>query len=185
MSNSEKNNYAFIDGQNLHMGTWLSEPVWKIDLARFRIFLEKRYKVSKAYYFLGYIKEGDKIESIYEEIQQAGFILVFRQHTSAMVGNKKGNVDSDIIFSIMKRLYKDEDFEKIVLVSGDGDYKMLVDFLIEEKRFEKVLFPNRKYRSSLYKELSNKYFAYLDDKDTKEKIAKKEYRQKEKGALGS
>ena len=51
----------------------------------------------------------------------------------AMMGKKKGNVDSDIIFSIMKKIYKKELFDKIVLVSGDGDYKMLVDFFIAVK----------------------------------------------------
>ncbi len=33
-------------------------------------------------------------------------------------------------------------------VSGDGDYRMLVDFLIKEKRFDKILFPDGKRRSS-------------------------------------
>jgi hypothetical protein len=27
----------------------------------------------------------------------------------------------------------------VVLISGDGDYKMLVDFLIEQNKFEKIL----------------------------------------------
>ncbi len=170
----KENNLAFVDGQNLYMGTAKSEPHWKIDLKRFRVFLEKKYNVSKAYYYLGYIKEGNDIEGLYEEIQQAGFILVFRQHNSAMIGEKKGNVDSDIIFSVMKKMYKEgDDFSKIVLISGDGDYKMLVDFLIEENKFEKVLFPNRKFRSSLYKEISNQYFSYLDDVDIKRKIEKR------------
>lgn len=88
-----------------------------------------------------------------------------------MIGQKKGNVDSDIIFSVMKRLHKDNDFNKIILVSGDGDYKMLVDFLIEERRLEKILFPNKKFRSSLYKQIGAPYFAYLDDRDVKRKIA--------------
>jgi uncharacterized LabA/DUF88 family protein len=81
----------------------------------------------------------------------------------------------------MRRLYKREAFDRIVLVSGDGDFKMLVDFLIEENKFEKVLFPNRENRSSLYKALSNKFFAYLDDADIKNKII----HPKEKGALGN
>jgi uncharacterized LabA/DUF88 family protein len=98
-----------------------------------------------------------------------------------MLGKKKGNVDADIIFSIMKRLYTKDEFDKIVLVSGDGEYKMLVDFLIEEGRFEKILFPNRRYRSSLYKSLSHTYFSSLDDPDIKQKIENK----KEKGALGN
>lgn len=97
-----------------------------------------------------------------------------------MLGLKKGNVDSDIIFTIMKMLYKKESFEKIILISGDGDYKQLVDFLIEEDRFAKILFPDKHRRSSLYKVLSNRFFSYLDDPDIQTKIG-----QKEKGALGN
>jgi uncharacterized LabA/DUF88 family protein len=167
---SKIKNIAYIDGQNLYMGTSKSEPKWKINLSRFRIYLEKKYNVDKAYYYLGYIQEGDKVEHLYEEIQSAGFILVFRQHNSTMLGKKKGNVDSDIIFSIMKRVYKKENFNKIVLVSGDGDYKMLVDFLIEENRFEKILFPNKKFASSLYKEIGAKYFDNLGNQDIRNKI---------------
>ncbi|MFA6404683.1 MAG: hypothetical protein WCW03_01665 [Candidatus Paceibacterota bacterium] len=59
------------------------------------------------------------------------------------------------------------------LASGDGDYKLVVDFLIEEKRFEKILFPDLERASSLYKKLSNKHFANLDDVCTRNKIGKK------------
>lgn len=169
-SNNEKiRNLAFVDGQNLHIGTAKREKdPWKIDLARFRVYLKEKYNVSEAYYFLGYVQEEN--QELYDEIQKASFILKFREHNPAMIGKKKGNVDSDIIFHIMKKMYKKEDFEKIILVSGDGDYKLLVDFLIEEKRFEKILFPDLRRASSLYKKLSNKYFASLDNKDIRTKI---------------
>ena len=63
----EKDNHAFVDGQNLYMNTTKKEiDPWKIDLARFRIYLEKKYNVSKAYYFLGYVQETN--EELYEEI---------------------------------------------------------------------------------------------------------------------
>jgi uncharacterized LabA/DUF88 family protein len=165
----EEHNLAFIDGQNLHLGTTLSESHWEINLYKFRIYLEKKYSVKEAYYFLGYVQEEN--QEIYSGIQKAGFILVFKQHTLSMLGKKKGNVDTDIVFDIMKRICKKESFDKVVLVSGDGDYKSMVDFLINENKFKKILFPNRKYRSSLYKKLSNNYFAYLDDKDIKDKIS--------------
>lgn len=163
-------NIAYIDGQNLYMGTAKSSPQWSINLARLRKYLATKYDVEDAYYYLGYVKEGANVEKLYESIQKAGFILVFREHNSSMLGKKKGNVDADIIFSIMKRLYLREKFNKVVLISGDGDYKMLVDFLIEQNKFEKILFPNRRYRSSLYKSIGLKYFAYLDDADTKRKV---------------
>ncbi len=166
-------NIAYIDGQNLHMATTMRDAPWRIDLSRFRIYLEKKYEVGKAFYYLGYVQNSERHEGLYEEIQSAGFILVFREHNSAMLGKKKGNVDSDIIFSIMKRIYKQEDFAKIVLVSGDGDYKMLVDFLIEEGRFEKILLPDQKRASSLYKSVTRKYFDDLSKEDVRSKIERK------------
>lgn len=169
----DTHNIAYIDGQNLYRGTTKSSPEWNINLSRFRRYLAEKYSVIDAYYYLGYVQTGEEYERLYEVIQKAGFILVFREHNSAMMGKKKGNVDSDIIFNAMKRLYLKEDFDKIILVSGDGDYKMLVDFLIKENKFEKILFPNKKYASSLYKSISRQYFAYLSDEDVKKKIAHK------------
>ena len=163
-------NIAYIDGQNLHMGTTSTDPKWTVDLTRFRNYLDRKYDVETAYYYLGFVQDGTNFEKLYESIQKAGFILVFREHNSAMLGAKKGNVDTDIVFSIMKRLYLKEKFDKVVLVSGDGDYKMLVDFLIEEDRFGKILFPNGKRRSSLYKSINIQYFAALDQPDVKNKI---------------
>lgn len=166
-------NIAYVDGQNLHLGTTKREPVWVVDLARFRVYLQKKYNVDKAYYYLGYIQEDGKGDKLYEDIQAAGFILVFRQHTAAMLGEKKGNVDSDIILSIMKRLYHKENFDKIVLVSGDGDYKGLVDFLIEQDKLEKILFPKQRYASSLYKQLGHQYFDDLSKESVRLKISKR------------
>lgn len=166
------NNIAYIDGQNLFMGTTRKDPEWRVDLFRFRVYLREKYNIQRAYYYLGYVQNGDVYQSLYEEIQAAGFILVFREHNSAMLGTKKGNVDSDIIFSVMKRMYKHEEFDQMVLVSGDGDYKILVDFLIEEKKFKKILFPKRRYASSLYKSLGAEYLADLSDSDVRKKISK-------------
>jgi uncharacterized LabA/DUF88 family protein len=170
-------NIAYLDGQNLYMGTAKSTPKWHIDLSRFRRYLSEKYNVTTAYYYLGFVQTGEEYDKLYESIQKAGFILVFREHNSAMLGTKKGNVDSDIVFNAMKRLYLKEPFDKIVLVSGDGDYKMLVDFLIKEGRFEKILFPNRRYASSLYKSISRQYFAYLSDEAVKKKISLKMKRE--------
>ncbi len=147
----------------------MSDKPWRVDLSKFKVYLKKKYNVDESYYFLGYVQDGN--QEIYSEIQKAGFILVFRQHNPAMLGKKKGNVDTDIVFEIMKRLYRKNDFEKIVLVSGDGDYKLLVDFLIEENKFIKILFPNRKFASSLYKKLGGEFFDYLDTGGVKSKIS--------------
>lgn len=165
------NNQAFIDGQNLYLGTTQNEygDEWKVDLFRFRRYLAEKYGVTKAYYFLGAINED--YQEIYELIQTAGFILLFREHSQAMIGKKKGNVDTDIVYTIMRKLVKQEEFDKVILVSGDGDYIKMVKFLISEQRFAKLLALTKAGLSSLYRhQISNDYYDFLDDTNIKSKI---------------
>ena len=164
---NKKKNLAFVDGQNLYLGT--KEKEWAVDHYKFRKYLRDKYDVIEAYYFLGFVSDNE--QELYDKLQKAGFILVFREHSSALKGKKKGNVDSDIIFSIMKKIIQGDEFDRIVLVSGDGDYKKLVDFLIKRDELEKILFPNKEFASSLYKEISGEYFDNLDKEDIKRKIA--------------
>ena len=128
LSKKEKN-LAFIDGQNLHLG--ILEDGWKIDHYKFRIYLKDKYHVTEAYYILGYINEEE--QDLYNNLQKAGFIIIFKKHNPNLITQKKGNVDSDIVFEIMKNLIDNKSFDKIVLVSGDGDYKKLVDYLIKKE----------------------------------------------------
>jgi uncharacterized LabA/DUF88 family protein len=152
-------NIAFIDGQNLHLGTM--ENGWKVNFKKFRIYLKENYLIGKAYYFLGYISE--KEQDLYNNLQEAGFIVIFKSHNQELQAKKKGNVDTDIVFEIMKNLIDNKDFDKIVLVSGDGDYRKVVDYLISKNKFKKILFPNKKFASSLYKEMGSEYFDYLNN----------------------
>ncbi len=161
-----ENNYAFIDGQNLHLGT--RECDWTVNHKRFRNYLKRKYRVSQAFYFLGYVSENN--QDLYSSLQKAGFIVVFKEHTQSMLGKKKGNIDTDLVFEIMKTLLDDVEMDRVVLVSGDGDYKKLVDYLISKDKFKKILFPNRKFASSLYSDVHLRFKANLDEADVKRKI---------------
>ena len=149
---SKENNIEFIDGQNLHL--WTTSEKWNIDFKRFRIYLKDKYKVNEVYYFLWFLSEDQ--QELYTKLQKSGFILIFREHSSDLIGKKKGNVDVDIVFEIMRRIIDEKDFDKIVLVSGDWDYIKLVKYLIEKWLFKKILFPSAKY-SSLYKQIKTEY----------------------------
>ena len=152
-------NLAFIDGQNLHLGT--IEDGWKVDLDKFRIYLKDKYAVSDAYYFLGC--KYQEHQDLYTNLNKAGFTIIFREHGRDQLAKKKGNVDTDIVFEIMKNLIENKDFSKVIIVSGDGDYKKMIDYLIIKNRFEKILFPNKKYFSSLYHNLGSEFFDFIDN----------------------
>lgn len=162
-------NEAFIDGQNLHYSTTHSDNAWKIDNFRFREYLRRKFNVEQAYYFLGCF--DDELQPMYDSLQKAGYILVFRKHQTVALSHKKGNVDTDIVFYIMHKLYKRENIDKIYLVSGDGDYYRMVRFLRDENKLGKILLPAHNRSSSLYQRIEQKYRMYLDDADVKKKIA--------------
>ncbi len=150
-------NIAFIDGQNLYFGS--KDDGWAIDHIKLRIYLKEKYDITTAYYFLGYSTEKER--GLYANLENAGFTLIFKEHNPVMIGRKKGNVDTDIVFEVLKKLIDEPDFNKIILVSGDGDYKKLVDYLLKKNKLAKVLFPNKKFASSLYKQFGSEYFDYL------------------------
>lgn len=158
------NNYAFIDWQNLNL--WVRWESWVIDYEKFRIYLKDKYKVKKAYYFIWYVQ--DENNKLYTMLQEAWFIVVFKKQLLNMTTSKKWNIDSDLIFYVMEKLIEEPNkFDKIVIVSWDWDFKILVDYLMKKDRLLKVLFPNKKFASSLYKELTNKYFDYMINLKTK------------------
>jgi len=162
-------NYAFIDGQNLYQ--WLN---WKLDYKKFRIYLKDKFGVDEAYYFLWF---REKENNLYEKLQRLWFILIFNLKWEYLKSNKKWNVDTNLVFYAMKK-YIEDDFDKIVLVSWDWDYKMMVDYFEEKQKLSKVISPNFWYASSLYKHKNNldqKYFMHLDQVDVRKKI---EYKKK-------
>lgn len=161
---TKQQRYAFIDGQNLHQ--WLS---WHIDYYKFRIYLKDKYKITKAYYFLWF---REKENALYEKLQDAWFILIFNLQWEHLKSNKKWNVDTNLVFTCMKKIIE-KDMNAALIVSGDGDYKMMVDYLIEKQLFIKILCPNLRYASSLYKHnkhLDAKFFDYLDKSEIQKKI---------------
>lgn len=162
------NNQAFIDGQNLTLSTTLSLDPWKVDLFRFRVYLREKYNVEEAYYFLGFMDE--KYEKLYQRLSDAGFILVFRAHGDDFKSRKKGNVDTDIVFMMMKNFHERNDSKKFFLVSGDGDYYKTILYLKNKGVLGKILFPAHFRASSLYRDIGGSFYTYLDDPSIKEKI---------------
>lgn len=144
-----KSNYAFIDSQNLNLG--IRSQSWKLDFKRFRIFLKDKYNVSKAFLFIGFIKGN---ESLYKYLEESGFKLIFKPTLEKHEGKKviiKGNVDAELVLHTMIE-YKN--FNKAIIVSGDGDFHCLVNYLNKKKKLLKIIVPSVKY-SSLLRGFSN------------------------------
>lgn len=158
--------YAFIDSQNLNIGT--QKFGWKMNWVRFRKFLAERYNVEKAYMFIGYIPEN---EDLYEKMHEAGYMVVLKptfdvtkprteeqnEDEKEEARPVKGNIDADLVLWAMKEM---SNYQKAIIVSGDGDFFSLVEYLESKGRLLHVMTPSAHY-SQLYNQF-DKYIVRLD-----------------------
>jgi uncharacterized LabA/DUF88 family protein len=157
-------NYAFIDTQNLNLG--IKSQGWELDWGKFRLFLRNKYGVKKAFLFVGYI---EKNSSLYRDLERVGYTLIFKKVLKIYKNKKityKGNIDAELVLHTMIEI---KNFDKAVIVSGDGDFYCLVEYLESLKKLCKVLTPNSRYSSLL-----RKYSSYiLDISSLRKKLGKK------------
>jgi len=155
-------NYAFIDSQNLNLA--IRQQGWILDFKRFRRYLYDKYHIIKAYLFIGYIPTN---QSLYTSLQDDGYILIFKPTLILPNGKVKGNVDAELVLHTMIELPK---YDRAVIVSGDGDFYCLIEYLQKQNKLEKLMIPNRNRYSSLLKNFIT-YIAFISD--LKEKLEQK------------
>jgi len=155
--------YAFIDSQNLNLGTGkdmyrngkLIYKGWKLDFQKFRIYLSDKFRVKKAFLFIGYINQNKKL---YRYLKSCGYDIVFKPTVNDRQGKPKGNVDAELV--LHAAAIKFPDYDKAVIVSGDGDFRCLHEFLAKRNKLLRILIPNEKSESSLLKPFQ-KYKTFL------------------------
>ena len=141
--NTKGNNYAFIDSQNVNLA--IRSLGWKLDFARFRVYLKEHYGVTKAFLFVGFV-EGNS--GLYTYLQDAGFICVFKPTLEYKDGSTKGNCDAELVLHAMIEY---SNYDKAVIVTGDGDFYCLAQYLLTQNKLSSIIIPNRFKFSGLLK----------------------------------
>jgi len=137
--------YAFIDSQNLNQG--VLKQGGKLDFRKFRLYLKEKHSVSKAFLFIGYVEEN---KPLYEYLKHSGYICVFKKVIEYKDKDivTKGNIDADLVLHTMIEY---PHYDKAIIVSGDGDFYPLIEYLKKMGKLLKVITPNKKYSSLLLK----------------------------------
>lgn len=134
-------NFAFIDSQNLNLSI-LSQG-WKLDFIRFRQYLSDKYGITKAILFMGYIS---KYEPMYARLRAAGFNIIFKPIVERE-GEVKGNVDAELVLHAAAIEFTH--YDKALIVTGDGDFRCLIEYLKKQNKLLKIMVPNYAKYSSL------------------------------------
>jgi uncharacterized LabA/DUF88 family protein len=139
------NNYAFIDSQNLNLS--IREQGWALDFARFRVYLTDKYSITKAFIFIGYVPQN---QTLHTNLRKDAYILVFKPTLTLPSGDVKGNVDAELVLYTMIEY---ANYDRALIVTGDGDFYCLVDYLLRNKKLLNLMIPNMKKYSSLFRRL--------------------------------
>lgn len=183
--NKPTGTYAFIDSQNLNLG--VQKAGWKMDWKKFRQYLADEHNVTKAYMFIGYMAEN---EAMYNQLYEAGYLIVLKPTVETTMPAKdaaentngkkeerkpviKGNIDAELVLYAMKEM---SNYKDAIIVSGDGDFYCLVEYLAEKKRLAHIMTPNWQY-STLLKSYET-YIIRLDQ--LRKKLEHKDFRRKPK-----
>ena len=161
------NNYAFIDSQNLNLS--VQSLGWRLDFAKFRIYLKEKYGITKAFLFIGYI-EGNN--DLYAFLQNAGFVCIFKPTLKHGDGSTKGNCDAELVLWSMVEY---RNYDKAIIVTGDGDFYCLIKYLIENEKLLAIMIPNKFQFSALLRfKICRSFLRFMNDlKNKLEYISKK------------
>lgn len=152
-------NFAFIDAQNINLS--IQEQWRKLDWKKLLVYLKDHLDVTKAYLFIGYIPENQKLYSFFQDLW---YHLIFKPVLHLKSGLTKGNVDAELVLQAMidYRLY-----EKMVLLTGDGDFACLVRYLYEHHKFARLIVPNEKKYSIFLKKAAKEKIDWLNNLKSK------------------
>ena len=148
----KQENFAFIDSQNLNLG--VRSQGWQLDFRKFRQYLRNKYNVTNVYLFIGY-KAGN--EALYTSLQQMGYIVILKPTMELPDKTVKGNVDAELVLHTMIQY---PNYDKAMIISGDGDFHCLVEYLEQQGKLLLILAPNRHYSGLLRK--YNNYIVRVD-----------------------
>jgi len=151
----KSNNFAFIDSQNLNLG--VQRLGWKLNYKKFNIYLKEKFGIKKAYLFIGFIPEN---QNLYRKLQEFGYILIFKPVMKDHDGKAKGNVDADLVLRTMIEL---ENFDETIIVTSDGDFYCLVDYLYSKNKLKFVISPNREKCSVLLRKSAKEKIFFLNN----------------------
>jgi len=120
--------YAFIDASNIIYGA--KAEGWFIDQKKLFKYLKQKFKVSKVFFYFGKDDKNPKQTKFLQKLESFGFTLRVKQIKRYRF-RIKANCDVDLTMDML--LLKDK-YRRAVVLTGDGDFLPLFEYLREQSR---------------------------------------------------
>ena len=118
--------YAFIDASNIIYGA--RAEGWLIDQKKLFQYLKSKFSVTKAFFYYVKDSKSKKKEDFLKKLEQFGFTLRVKE-IKRYGKRSKANCDVDLT---MDMLLKAKEYKRAIVLSGDGDFAPLLEYLKSE-----------------------------------------------------
>lgn len=153
----ERRNTIYIDAANLILGSKNFIPT-TYDIFYLLVYLKDKYRAQRCVYFTGKFNE---YEIDYEFLRVLGVEIVFKK-LYRQDEKTKANCDVEISHRITLDI-KDDLVDKVILVSGDGDFAPLLDYVISNKKEANLFAISRKSTAYILAQRKFLKMVYLED----------------------
>lgn len=125
--------FVFIDAANILYSQQTLR--WRVDYKKLKEYFEKECDLRGIYFYTGRVGENHKQNSFIEKLAKFGYVVkakeVKRIKVSKSTYEWKGNLDVELTIDVLANL---NNFDTIILMSGDSDFASLLDTVKNNKK---------------------------------------------------
>ena len=119
---------VFIDAANIFYSQKTLR--WRIDFKKLASYLQKELSIAGIYYYTGLVGAFERQRAFISKLESLGYYVTSKEVKFIKVAGApdipKGNLDVELALDAFR--FQD-DFETIILFSGDSDFAYLLDLL--------------------------------------------------------
>lgn len=125
--------YIFIDAANILYSQ--QTLCWRVDYKKLKEYFQKECDFKEIYFYTGQVGDNYKQNSFIEKLTNLGYIVkakeVKRIKISRTAYEWKGNLDVELTIDVLANL---NNFDTLILMSGDSDFAPLLDTVKSHKK---------------------------------------------------
>ena len=146
--------YAFIDASNIIYGA--REEGWLINQKKLIKYLKSKFSISKAFFYYGKDSKNKKKVEFLKKLKQFGYILRVKE-IKRFGKRSKANCDVDLTMDMLLLI---NEYKKAIVLTGDGDFAPLFEYLISKKKEIIIISSPKRTARELKKIVGNKHIDF-------------------------
>lgn len=125
--------YVFIDAANILYSQQTLH--WKVDYEKLKKYFEAECHLKGIYFYTGRVGDNEKQNSFIKRLEYLGYVVKAKEVKRIRLEDDtfewKGNLDVELTIDVLGNI---NNFDTLILMSGDSDFAALLDTVKAQKK---------------------------------------------------